>query len=239
MKYFLLCTVASLGLFQGCAHHPRTTDEHVWADVKTVGTDDRLMAVLAERDIVEQAAIGPAAVVDRMIVRQVQFTVRVTNLDSLSLAVVELAKTHDGYLVRMTNKITTIRVPVDKYDQVVSAIEHLGELIDRLVAGKDVTDEYTDLALRLDNAEQTLQRYLALLERAQTVDEILQIERELERLNLVIEQLKGKIQRLSHKVDYMLVTVYGIDSMNQLKPGPVGYVFAQLYKGVKWLFVWE
>jgi hypothetical protein len=73
-----------------------------------------------------------------------------------------------------------------------------------------------------------------LLERADNIDEILKLERELERFNGIIESLKGKLERLSHLVQYSSITV---KTFEKFKPGPISYAFHGLFKGVKWLFV--
>jgi hypothetical protein len=88
--------------------------------------------------------------------------------------------------------------------------------------------------LRLDNAEKTRLRYLALLERADNLNEILKLEKELSQLNAKIEILKGKIRRLSHQIEYSDIYV---KTIKDNKPGPVSYVFVGVLEGVKWLFV--
>jgi hypothetical protein len=102
------------------------------------------------------------------------------------------------------------------------------------ISGLDVTDQFTDLKVRLDNANRTRARYLELLNKAANVTEMVSIERELERLNLDIDRLTGSINKLQHENDYSSITVYAYKGK---KPGVVGYVFVGLYKGVKWLFV--
>ena len=57
------------------------------------------------------------------------------------------------------------------------------------ITGKDVTDEHYDLNIRLENAQLARDRYLELLNRAQTVDETLKVEKELERLNTELDLL--------------------------------------------------
>jgi predicted nucleic acid-binding Zn-ribbon protein len=131
---------------------------------------------------------------------------------------------------------TSIRIPSTGFNSAIEDIEKLGEIIEKKLSGNDVTEQYSDPETRLDNAEKTRQRYLALLERAESMDEILRLEKELERLNIRIEMLKGKIERLSHLIHYCTITV---KSFKEVEPGPVAYAFYQLYSGVKWLFVWD
>jgi hypothetical protein len=111
----------------------------------------------------------------------------------------------------------------------------LGEVASQEVQGTDVTEEYYDLQTRLDNAQKTRQRYLEILGQAQTVEQALLVERELERLNREIDLLTGRMNKLKHLATYATIT---ITTTQPLRPGPLGYVFYGLYRAIKWLFVW-
>lgn len=75
---------------------------------------------------------------------------------------------------------------------------------------------------------------MELLEKAQTVEEILKVEKELERLNGEIDQLKGKIKRYDHLTQLATITIH-LEEKKKL--GILGYISVGLYKAVKWLFV--
>jgi len=55
----------------------------------------------------------------------------------------------------------------------------LGQIISKNIDAQDVTDEYTDLQLRLKNAEALRDRFAAILEKAANVKDTLEVEREL------------------------------------------------------------
>ncbi|UCC79919.1 MAG: DUF4349 domain-containing protein [Candidatus Zixiibacteriota bacterium] len=173
---------------------------------------------------------------ERMIVSSATIRLKSDEPDSVHNRVIEFALSCNGYILYSGEGRTTIRIPAACFKPIMSDIETLGKLLSKEITGKDVTEEYHDLQTRLDNAEKTRLRYLALLNTAKNLDEILRIERELERLNQAIEQLKGKIERLSHIVAYSSITV---ETTEPTRPGPVGYAFYGLYQGIKWLFVWN
>ena len=79
-------------------------------------------------------------------------------------------------------------------------------------------------------------RYLALLEKANTVSDILGIEKELERINTEIELLEGRIKHAESSVEFSSITVR---FREKAKPGPIGWIFYGLYRGIMWLFIWE
>jgi chromosome segregation ATPase len=175
-----------------------------------------------------------ADVDDRLIASTADLEIKTDQSDSLHNRVIRLADKYGGYVLHSGGNETSIRIPSTGFNSAIEDIENLGEVIEKKLSGKDVTEQYSDLETRLDNAEKTRQRYLALLERTKSMDEILRLEKELERLNIQIEVLKGKIERLSHLVQYSTITV---KSFKEVEPGPVAYAFYQLYSGVKWLFV--
>jgi predicted nuclease with TOPRIM domain len=102
------------------------------------------------------------------------------------------------------------------------------------VSTTDVSDNYADVKIRLDNAEKARTRYLELLAKAENVEAALKVEKELERLNTEIDQLRGQMIKMEHDVRFSTLTV----SVNQKqKLGPLGYLFVGIGKGIGWLFV--
>lgn len=145
-----------------------------------------------------------------------------------------LAAQNKGYVSSMAVDRIVIRVKSDFFSPSVAAIEGQGEVTKKNITGNDVSSQYHDYQIRLDNALTSRDRYLALLNDANNVTEALKVEKELERLNLTIEQLKGKMNELNHLEAYSTITVY---VSPKRKPGVIGYIGIGVYRGVKWLFV--
>ena len=101
-----------------------------------------------------------------------------------------------GYMQEMTNNSITLKVPAAKFQDAIAEAEKLGEVTKRDIKGSDVTEEMRDLNIRLQNAEQSRDKMIAILEKAQSVEDTLKIEKELERITETIELLKGKISYL-------------------------------------------
>jgi len=121
-------------------------------------------------------------------------------------------------------------------DNFLTHVRALGIIEGESRTGTDITDQYRDNTIRLDNLRNVRNRYLALLEQANSVSDILGIERELERVNTEIEILEGRIRHAKLSVEYSNVTV---TFSEQARLGPFGWVFYGLYRGIKWLFVWN
>lgn len=173
----------------------------------------------------------------RRVIMNGAMTLEVERVDSTVDQLISIALKNDGYVVRSTFEQTTIRVLATNFKQVIDQVNSLGELVDQELDGQDVTDTYYDLEIRLANAEKTRDRYLQMLQDAKSINEGLAIERELERLNTTIDQLKGQLNRLNHLETYATLTVNHKEAGEKVKPGLVSYVGIGLYKSVKWLFV--
>jgi hypothetical protein len=124
-------------------------------------------------------------------------------------AIVEEAK---GWVHAIRSNAFTLRVPAAAFHETMQRIGGLGQVLDRAVQARDITDEYVDLELRLKNAEQVRDRLAALLSKAENVQQALEVERELARVTEEIERLKGKLRMLADQVAYATLTVYLVGS---------------------------
>lgn len=158
----------------------------------------------------------------------------VKNTDTVSKQIVQLIKNSTGYVQTANNDYLVIKVPQKGLNDIIIAVETMGKVTYKNIGADDITDSYYDAATRLDNLNKTRLRYLDLLNKAQTVEEMLKVEKELERINGEIELLKARLARMDNNVQYSTITI----SLNEkIKPGILSYPFIWLYKGVSWLFV--
>lgn len=158
----------------------------------------------------------------------------VKNVDSLQKKLYALVEEKEGFIVKSSTSSTTFRVYSDYLYPTISAVEKMGKVKHKNVVGSDVTDEHYDLNTRLENAQRARDRYLSLLDIATTVDEMLKVEKELERLNGELDLLQGKIERMDHLINFATIEV---QYEKAKRPGIVGSVFVGVFKVVKWLFV--
>ncbi len=102
----------------------------------------------------------------------------------------------------------TIRVADEKFNDAIEELKDLaGRVKDESVTAQDVTERYTDLQARLRNARAEEQAYIALLNRAGSVSDLLQVQRELSQVRGRIESLQGQIQYLENQTDYSTITI--------------------------------
>ena len=102
----------------------------------------------------------------------------------------------------------SIRVPSEKFDQALAELRALAvRVTSESTSTQDITEEYVDLESRLRNAEATESQYLALLDRAEEVEDILRIYEALSRVRYEIEQIKGRMQYLERTSAMSLISI--------------------------------
>ncbi len=154
---------------------------------------------------------------ERMIVRTGDMSLVVTNITQASDKIAKLAERFDGYVVSLQisgeeadmRGWISIRVPDEKFDQALTELSNLAVRVkSESTNSQDVTEEYTDLQARLNNAEATEKQYLTLLEKATDVEDILKIYESLSQVRQQIEQIKGQMQYLERTAAMSLISVY-------------------------------
>jgi len=158
----------------------------------------------------------PSTEEERMIVRTGDMSLVVEDVVDARDEIAQLAVRFDGYVV--SSQISgeeqdmrgyiSIRVSDEKFDQALVELRDLAvRVTSESTSSRDVTEEYVDLQSRLKNAEATESQYLALLEKAEDVEDILRIYDSLSRVRSEIEQIKGRMQYLERTSSMSLISV--------------------------------
>ncbi|MCW4049355.1 MAG: DUF4349 domain-containing protein [Candidatus Bathyarchaeota archaeon] len=173
-------------------------------------TDLVVISVSDEIDV-EAATDTAEAFASRMVVFTARIDLKVDNVDSAVEAIQFLTEKYGGFIASVNTRTNggavTIRVPQMDFHEVVGEVELLGEVVNRDLKGKDVTEDYVDLESRLGNLETQEDRLLEILELGTTVESVLKVERELERVRGEIESIVGRMQYLESRVELATVTV--------------------------------
>jgi len=171
---------------------------------------------------------------DRMIITTGQVRIIVKSIDTATAQINRIVLGMQGYVQSASTYGVVVRIPADKLNTAMSDFSKLGKVSYRSLSSKDVTDSYKDNSIKLENYEKVRQRYFELLAKANNVTETVLIEKEIERLTLEIELLKGQLKRYDNQIAY---TSIDIQLTQKIKPGVLAYFFVGIYKGVRWLFV--
>ena len=154
---------------------------------------------------------------ERIVIQNSNLSLVVQDVRKVGDEVVDYAKNIGGFMVSTSyNRPTgapfatiTVRVPTDKLNE---ALEHFRSLSYKVASenlfGEDVTEEYLDIDSRLTTLQKTKDKFEEILEKATSVEDILNVQRELINLQDEIDSLKGQKEAIAKNAQLTKVTVY-------------------------------
>ncbi len=207
----LLVLCLLLGMFSGCGSN--TKDANLSENAAPSGQ----FKLPADNEIRTPASM------ERKIIQNADLTLQVKDVPATVDQITDLTARMGGYLVnsrqyRYEDKISaslSVKVPADKLTSMVETISGYGELTDKTISTEDVTEEYYDAEARLKVLEAKEARLLALLEKANTITDIVSVEKELGAVRSDIEVIKGRLKYLNNATSYSTVNI----TLEQALPG--------------------
>lgn len=101
-----------------------------------------------------------------------------------------------------------VRVPSATLDSTLDYFRNLAvKVVDEGVSGNDITDSYVDIEERLTRLNSTKARFEQILEDAETVEEILKVQREIFNLQDQIDNYKGQLQYFDNASSTTLINI--------------------------------
>jgi Domain of unknown function (DUF4349) len=153
---------------------------------------------------------------ERKMIRTASMDLLAKNPRQTSEKIRVLAEQAGGFLVssetnggeNASSASLTIRIPVDKFEQVRAEISSLGLRVEtEKIEAQDVTKQYVDLAARLRNLHAQETQYLGILKQARTVKDTVDVSDKLDEVRSEIEQQQAEFDVLSKQVTTVALTV--------------------------------
>jgi len=154
------------------------------------------------------------ASLDRIIVRTVEMTLVVKDVNRAMDEIGELAVASGGWIVASTRNgrhtaFISFRVPAAGLDATLDSVRSLTvEVESESSTSQDVTDEFTDLGARIRSQKATEDSLLTLLASARTVEDTLRVQTELGRIRQELESMEGRLNLLAQTSAFSLVNVF-------------------------------
>ena len=115
-----------------------------------------------------------------------------------------------------------IRIPSDRFDEVMNAMESLGTVVQKSSSGTDITDQYADTESRVRNLKVQETRILELISKAEKLEEIVTLEARLSDLRYQIESYENSLKNFDRLLSFSRVSlsINEVQRITEVKPVP-------------------
>lgn len=211
------------------------TEEAEWEETMT-----------AEEASVEVDDNAASVQSNRKLIKTVDMDVETREFDKVMSALEEQIGTLGGYIENMDtyngssytyyrssrNASMTIRIPKDKLDGFLETVSEISNVVRCSEKVEDVTLAYVDLESHKNALRTEQTRLLELLEKAESIEDILTIEQRLSEVRYALESMESQLRTYDNKVDYS--TVYlSVEEVKELTPVAEETVGERIVNGFK------
>lgn len=149
--------------------------------------------------------------ISKKIIKNGDMMIDVGDLKSAQEKVQNLVKANKGYVQNenysnsetQTQVSMEIRIPNQNFDNLINSFsDGIGSITQKNIRVEDVTEEYTDVSIRLKNKLTYLEKYRDLLKRSASTKDLLEIQEKIRGLEEEIESSEGRLRFIDDKVNF-------------------------------------
>ncbi len=156
---------------------------------------------------------------NRKLIRRVNLDVETQDFDGLTQFIESKVNSLGGYMEESNvygssyeyssyrTAQYTVRVPVDKLDELVGAVGEQGNIVRKNESATDVTLSYVDTKSRKEANEVEYERLMALLEKAEDIDTIVALESRMTTVRYEIQSLESQLRTYDNLVDFATIEI--------------------------------
>ncbi|GGP01281.1 hypothetical protein GCM10010992_01180 [Cloacibacterium rupense] len=147
----------------------------------------------------------------KKIIKSGDMTIEVADIKTAQEKIQNSVKYNKAYIQneRFSNSETQttlsmeIRIPNQNFDQLVNSFsDEIGSITQKNIRVEDVTEEYTDVSIRLKNKLAYLEKYRDLLKRSASTKDLIEIQEKIRGLEEEIESSEGRLRYIDDQVNY-------------------------------------
>ena len=205
MKYLIL--VLFLLTFHSC----EKSNDSAYAESTQVNAS--LMEIVEEpgTDKVQKTPPTKSDTIAKKIIKNGRMEIQVGDMKKSRIKVEDNLKKWNAYIQdehfengdSQENLNLIIRVPYKNFEPLVNSFsDGIGSVLSKSISSDDVTEEYTDVSIKLANKKIYLEKYRDLLKRAATTKDMLDIQEKIRGLEDEIDVSTGKLRYIDDKVDF-------------------------------------
>lgn len=180
----------------------------------------------SDQEVINEDSSG--ILTDRMIIHQAQLQLNVKNFEQARLNIEKKVSKYGGYIVESNvyrenedtvNGNMTVRVPEKHFQTFLTdAEDEAADILERIVTGQDVTEQFVDLESRLKSKHAVEKRLLEFMEKAEKTEDLLKISADLAAIQEEIELIVGQINFLKNQTSFSTIEI-GMYENRVIVPG--------------------
>lgn len=168
----------------------------------------------------EDASTQTALPADRKLIRTIAINAETEDLTALLESLTERIDQLGGYVesknlrngstyssYRTRSLSMTVRIPAENADAFIDQVSDQANIVSSTESVDDVTLQYVDTESQVKALETEQERLLALLEQANTLEEILKIEDRMTEVRYQLERYASQLRALENQVSYATVNL--------------------------------
>lgn len=149
--------------------------------------------------------------ISKKIIKNGDMKIQVGDIKKTQNQVYEIIKKNNAYIQKeefqntdMDDDLTLIiRVPHKNFDTLINSFsDGVGTVLSKNISSNDVTEEYTDIAIKLANKKIYLEKYRDMLKKAATTKDMLEIQENIRELEDEIDIAEGSLRFIDDRVNY-------------------------------------
>lgn len=214
-------------LIIGCNKSENIAKEETRADLAEIIQEDKVALssptasnssqppnLVSEKTESENKSNFPTQRIDtisKKIIKNGDMRIQVGNIQKAQNQVNEIIKNNKAYVQKEEfqntdtdeNVYLTIRVPHKNFDALVNSFsDGVGSVLSKNISSDDVTEEYTDVSIKLANKKIYLEKYRDMLKNAATTKDMLEIQENIRELEDEIDVSEGRLRFIDDRVNY-------------------------------------
>ena len=163
------------------------------------------------RDEDGDTGAGPGEIIEQRQIKNGEITLEVPSPEDTMAEIVAIVESKGGYVSDSSLQQQqdqrprinmTVRVPEAEFDSLTAELHRMGVVTRSRTWINDVTEEYIDLRARLNNLESEEEALRQILERAETVEDMLAVRRQLNDVRGQIDSLSGRLRYLDDRISH-------------------------------------
>ncbi|MEU0422476.1 DUF4349 domain-containing protein [Streptomyces canus] len=163
----------------------------------------------------KQATTAPQPAVNH-IIRTATLTVRVKNVPKSLAAARTTTENAGGFVGKESTSRdeegreqteVVLRIPVERYDEVLTDLEGAGKLLERTANAQDVTDQVVDVESRIATQRASVARIRELMDKATKLSDVVTLEGELSTRQADLESLLARQASLKDRTSLATITL--------------------------------